>query len=219
MSGPSAFEIALPYLPPAAVVHVRELCGLWPVDLRIARPRRSKLGDHRAPSGPHPRHRISINADLNPWAFLTTLLHEFAHAATWEQHRRRRLRPHGAEWRREFSAILGPVVSAGTLPADVAAALRGTLARPAAATCSDRALLLALARYDDRDDSRVRVENLRPGTLFRLDDGRVLRAGPLVRTRRRCFERRSGREYRVHGLLLVEPLADERRGLAPTAGY
>lgn len=214
MSGPALFEVALPYLPPEAAVQVRDLCGLWPVDLRIARPRRSKLGDHRPPSGPWPRHRISINSDLNPWAFLTTLLHEFAHAATWERHRRRRLRPHGEEWRREFTALLRPVVDAGTLPADIEAALRGTLERPAAATCTDRALLLALAHYDGRDDGRVRVERLETGTLFRLDDGHVLRAGPLLRTRRRCFERRSGREYRVHGLLLVEPLADGPRGPA-----
>jgi hypothetical protein len=36
------------------------------------------------------RHRITINDDLNPFAFLTTLLHEIAHAATWERLRQRR---------------------------------------------------------------------------------------------------------------------------------
>ena len=33
-----------------------------------------------------------------------------------------------------------------------------------------------------------------------------VRAGRLVRTRRRCFEVGTGREYRVHGLAFVEPL-------------
>jgi hypothetical protein len=72
---------------------------------------------------------------------LTTLLHEVAHAATWERHRggflrRRRLRPHGAEWKREFSAVLAPVVEAGVFPDDVATAVARSLQNPAAATCS-----------------------------------------------------------------------------------
>jgi hypothetical protein len=122
-SGPT--EIVRPYLPVAAVDHVARLLEGLAVDLRVVRPRRTKLGDHRPPPAPLRPHRITVNADLNPYAFLTTLLHEVAHAATWERHRggflrRRRLRPHGAEWKREFSAVLAPVVEAGVFPDDVA---------------------------------------------------------------------------------------------------
>ena len=44
-----------------------------------------------------PHHRISVNENLNPYAFLITLLHEVAHMTTWEKHRlrMRRCRPHG----------------------------------------------------------------------------------------------------------------------------
>ena len=207
-------EIVRPYLPVAAVDHVARLLEGLAVDLRVVRPRRTKLGDHRPPTAPLRPHRITVNADLNPYAFLTTLLHEVAHAATWERHRggflrRRRLRPHGAEWKREFSAVLGPVVEAGVFPDDVAAALTRSLENPAAATCSDRDLLLALARYDRSPEGRVRVEDLSEGTWFRIDGRHAFRAGRLVRTRRQCFAVGSGREYRVHGLLFVEPLAEE----------
>jgi len=205
---PEALEILRPHLPAEAVGHVaRALTGLA-VELRVVRPRRTKLGDHRPPFAGRGHHRITVNADLNPYAFLTTLLHEIAHAATWERHgrRRRRLRPHGEEWKREFSSMLAPVVDAGVLPDDVAAALARSLENPAAATCSDRRLVLALARYDDPPKNRVRVEDLADGTWFRVDGRHTFRAGPLVRTRRQCFERRTGREYRVHGLLFVEPL-------------
>jgi len=203
--------IVRPHLPPGTVDHVVRALGDLPVDLRVVRPRRSKLGDHRPPRPPlRPAHRITVNADLNPWAFLTTLLHEVAHAATWERHgtRRRRVRPHGPEWQREFSAVLVPLLADRVFPDDLAAAVTRSLARPAAATCSDRGLLLALARYDRPLEGRMRVEELAEGTWFRVDGRHVFRAGRLVRTRRQCFLAGSDAEYRVHGLLPVEPLAE-----------
>ena len=206
-AGSSASEILRPYLPVAALDHVERAIAGLAVDLRVVRPRRTKLGDHRPPPAPLRPHRITVNADLNPYAFLTTLLHEVAHAATWERHRpRRRLRPHGPEWKHEFSAVLAPVVAAGVFPDELAAAVTRSLWNPAAATCSDRELLLALARYDRPPEGRVRVEDLPDGAWFRIDGRHRFRAGRLVRTRRRCFEVSTGREYRVHGLAFVEPL-------------
>ena len=209
-AGSSASEILRPYLPAAALDHVERAIAGLAVDLRVVRPRRTKLGDHRPPPAPLRPHRITVNADLNPYAFLTTLLHEVAHAATWERHRpRRRLRPHGPEWKQEFSAVLAPVVAAGVFPDELAAAVTRSLWNPAAATCSDRELLLALARYDRPPEGRVRVEDLPDGAWFRIDGRHRFRAGRLVRTRRRCFEVGTGREYRVHGLAFVEPLPME----------
>jgi hypothetical protein len=214
-SGQGIAEIVRPHVPPAAIdLVVRALGGLR-VDLRVVRPRRSKLGDHRPPRLPlRPAHRITVNADLNPWAFLTTLLHEVAHAATWERHasRRRRVRPHGPEWQREFAGVLVPLLEARVFPDELATAVTRSLASPAAATCSDRGLLLALARYDRTAEGRVRVEDLAEGAWFRVDGRHVFRAGRLVRTRRRCFEAGTNDEYRVHGLLAVELLAGPPEG-------
>lgn len=204
------FDVIIrPRLPAAAADYAAEVLGLHPCEVRVVPKRRTKLGDHRPPARGRPRHVITLNDDLNPFAFLTTLLHEVAHAATWERHRRRWRppRPHGPEWQAEFAALLGPVVSAEILPADVRAALAGAMHGPAAASCSDRRLALALSRYDPPRPGLVRVEELAPGTIFRTDCGSVFRAGPIIRTRRQCFECRSGDEYRVHGLARVEPLA------------
>ena len=210
MGNASPVIVVRPFLPPAAVAHVELLLAGYDLHVRIARPRRTKLGDHRPPATGWTAHRISINANLNPYAFLTTLLHEVAHAATWERHRpRRRLRPHGPEWKHEFSAVLAPVVAAGVFPDELAAAVTRSLWNPAAATCSDRELLLALARYDRPPEGRVRVEDLPDGAWFRIDGRHRFRAGRIVRTRRRCFEVSTGREYRVHGLAFVEPLPME----------
>ena len=210
MGNASPVIVVRPFLPPAAVAHVEPLLAGYDLHVRIARPRRTKLGDHRPPAAGWTAHRISINANLNPYAFMTTLLHEVAHAATWERHRpRRRVRPHGQEWKREFEAILAPVVGAGVLPDELAAALARSMRNPLAATCSDRGLALALARYDEPPPGRVRVEDLVEGAFFRVEGGQAFRADRQVRTRRKCFECGTGREYRVHGLLFVEPLDAE----------
>ena len=205
MSAVSGDQAIWPRLPPSTHMYVADLLAAHPVDVRVSRPRRTKLGDHRGPSVANRRHRISVNDGLNSYAFFTTLLHEIAHAATWEQHRarRRRLRPHGSEWKAEFERILAPVVTGRLLPADLTDVLERSMRNPSAATCSDRDLMLALARYDEHDAGVVFVESLAEGAVFRTDDGREFRLGPKLRSRHRCIERRTGLEYRMHPLCRV----------------
>jgi SprT protein len=192
-------------LPEAAADYVGELLSQHPVVLRVVPRRVTKLGDHRPPNAAVPWHRITINDDLNPYAFLVTLLHELAHLTTHAAHggRCRRLQPHGREWQTQFATVIEPVVAQRLVPADIDAALRAAVARPRAATCSDRRLLLALSRYDADADSLLRVEELRPGDLFELESGRRFIRGARLRSRYRCLEASSGVEYRVHGLARV----------------
>ena len=192
-------------VPEGTAGRVRELLAGRRVVVRLSRPRRTKLGDHRPPGRGRTHHRITVNDDLNPYAFLTTLLHEVAHLTTWEKlrHRVRRYPPHGREWKREFGTILEPLVDAALLPDDIAAALATFMRNPAAASCSDRGLVLALAKYDRPDAGRHRVEDLPPGSVFRVETGQVFRLGPRLRSRYQCFAQPGGQEYRVHGLSRV----------------
>lgn len=200
-------ETLLGRLPDRSRDYVRGLLAGGAIELRLSRPRRTKVGDHRPPCRKQPRHRISLNDDLNPHALLTTLLHEIAHAATWDRHRsRRRVRPHGSEWKAEFARLLRPVVAGRMLPHDVLIALGRSLENAAAATCNDRGLALALSRYDRVDPRLVFVEALAPGTAFRTDAGMWFRLGPKLRTRYKCIELRTGQEYRMHPLCRVTRL-------------
>ena len=204
------------HLPPGTAEYVAGLFAAEPleaagVEVSVVRARRSKLGDHRGPTSGRTAHRITVNEDLNPFAFLTTLLHEIAHAVTWERHERfrrrfaRRVLPHGPQWKGEFGRILEPVLDDGLLPPDVAGALAHYLRNPRAATCSDRGLVVALSRYDIPDPVRVRVEEVPQGATFRVEGGRTFLKGPKLRSRFRCYEAGSNAEYRIHGLCRVEP--------------
>jgi len=207
-------DALLARVPEGTATYVETLLSGHRVEVRVSRPRRSKLGDHRAPGRGRPHHRISVNENLNPYAFLITLLHEVAHMTTWEKHRlrMRRCRPHGREWKREFGGILAPVVAGGQLPADIAAAVAAFMQNPAAASCTDRDLLVALSHYDREETGRPRLEELPVGAVFRIDNGQVFRMARRLRSRFQCFEQPSGREYRVHGLSRVEWLADGAAG-------
>ena len=201
-------------LPAGLLPHVAPLIAGHRVTVRLSRPRRSKLGDHRPPGRGIRHHRITVNDNLNPYAFLTTLLHEIAHVTTWEKlrFRVRRYPPHGRAWKRDFAKILEPAVVGGMLPDDLTAALAAYMQNPAAASCSDRGLMLALARYDRGTDDRPRLEELEAGAVFRVDNGLVFRLHRRLRSRYQCYELSSGREYRVHGLCRVDPVLEPPRG-------
>jgi len=214
-------ERLLRHLPEGTATYVAGLLAAEPlshagVEVHLVPSRSSKLGDHIGPVRGRRSHRITINDDLNPYAFLTTLLHEVAHALTWERHERfrsryaRRVRPHGPQWKEEFSQILAPVVVAGSLPADVTAALARFLRNPRASSCADRGLVVALSRYDPPDPSRVLVEDLPLGSLFHFGDGRAFRKGPKLRSRHLCFDVATGDKYYVNGLCDVVPCAPRR---------
>src|SRR5690242_15743976 len=71
------------------------------VHLTLTHERKSLLGDYRSPTREEPYHKISINATLNPYSFLITLLHELAHLETFI-HFKDTVPPHGREWKTQF---------------------------------------------------------------------------------------------------------------------
>lgn len=207
---------APPMMPDAHPDHLRRRLpeGAYPVVLdwlqhnrvavRVSAPRRSKLGDYRGPAAGRPA-RISVNGDLNPYAFLVTLVHEFAHHAVFERHGRRAL-PHGAEWKGEYAGLMAPYLTPVVLPADVVAVLRGHLTDAPASSCADPALVRVLRRYDERP--LPVLEDLAERTVFRFGD-RLYVKGPVRRSRVACRCLNDRRTYvidRLAGVQVEAPL-------------
>ena len=79
-------KILQQYLPEGTALTMAKWIDYFQVELSLNRPRQSVLGDYRHPYNGK-GHRISVNRDLNPYAFLITLIHEFAHLTNWNKHK------------------------------------------------------------------------------------------------------------------------------------
>ena len=90
------------YLPEHAVAHVFELIKQNQVHLKIVNERNTRHGDYRR----HPDgfHQITVNANLNKYRFLMTLIHEIAHLVAFEKFGRN-IKPHGDEWKYSFQIL------------------------------------------------------------------------------------------------------------------
>ncbi len=192
------------YLPPHTYEQVLQYLQHYKVHLTVARERKSILGDYRHRHGAE-THRISVNGNLNPYAFLITLLHELAHLLTFEKWGSR-VAAHGKEWKAVFGQLLAQFIQHHVFPADIEAVLLQSLHNPAASSCADEALLRILRSYDQKDGSSQFVEDLPAGTLFQTGDGRVFRKGEKVRKRFRCEEVATKRMYLFSPVYEVQPV-------------
>ena len=71
-------SILYKYIPEKAVPAISEWIYKFDFKLRIKKSRLSKYGDYRPPVNGE-NHLITINYDMNKYAFLITLVHEIAH--------------------------------------------------------------------------------------------------------------------------------------------
>jgi len=192
------------YLPEGSFDEVLQYLQHYKVHLTITRQRQSILGDYRhAHEGK--THRISVNGNLNKYAFLITLLHELAHLFTYERFGHR-VMAHGAEWKDEFSKILAKFLLKKIFPADIEKALLRTLQNPAASSCAEDGLLRVLRRYDSNGSKLQMVEDVTMHGMFRTNDGRVFQKGKKLRKRFQCKEISTGRIYLFSPVYEVEML-------------
>ncbi|MCO5234796.1 MAG: SprT-like domain-containing protein [Chitinophagaceae bacterium] len=181
------------YIPEGTEQMVMEYLQQYKVHLTITRERKSILGDYRF--GIHEKnHRISVNGNLNPFAFLITLLHELAHLVTFVRFGNR-VAAHGKEWKAVYGEILHRFLLAGIFPEDIAAEIKSTMHRPAAGSCAEDGLMRVLRRYDPGEGHKKLVEELEINQLFRTDDGRVFKRGNQLRKRIRCIEMKTNKIY------------------------
>lgn len=174
------------YLPDGSFEKVSEYLLRHKVHLTITRARKSVLGDYRN-AVDNKNHRISVNGNLNRYAFLVTLLHELAHLFTFDRYGNR-VAPHGKEWKQQFGLVLAEFITLSVFPADVQHALMQSLSNPAASSCADDRLLKVLRNYDPVKEGHILVEEVPAGQLFLIENGRLFRRGEKVRKRIKCEE-------------------------------
>ncbi|MCX6304365.1 MAG: sprT domain-containing protein [Bacteroidetes bacterium] len=194
-----------PRLPAAAVDDVVDQITGSPVSLKVVRERTSKSGDFR-PSHKGAPARITVNGNLNPYAFLITLVHELAHhhvdtdytkaLQKFTLRRKKRPLPHGKEWKEKFQLLMKPYLNPEVFPVDILPVLVQYLVNPKASSSADHHLSKVL-KQEDPPDATIRLEELPMDAVFTLHGRRTFQKKERVRTRYRCICLNTNRVYLV----------------------
>nr|WP_288936252.1 SprT-like domain-containing protein [uncultured Allomuricauda sp.] len=180
------------YLPELAVAPCFELIKTHGVHLKIVNHRVTRHGDYRRlPNG---LHQITVNASLNKYRFLITLVHEIAHLVAFEKYGRR-IKPHGTEWKRTFQHLMVPFIRPEVFPAQLLPIIASHFKNPKASSSTDARLSIALKAFDEEERKNSYVYELPQGSIFRLYNGKLFKRGNKKVKRYECIELSTGRLY------------------------
>ncbi|MFM7628367.1 MAG: SprT-like domain-containing protein [Algoriphagus sp.] len=193
------------HLPEKAISYCLRLWEESPFLVKVKPPRTSKLGDFRYRKG-HSLQTITLNADLNPYQFLLTLIHEIAHLRAFTTYGTMHA-PHGKEWKSLFKQLVAPLLSESIFPIDLLVPLRLHMNNPSASATRDLFLMKEMSKYDTNNIANPFsfLADLGPETHFELA-GRRFTKKESRRTLVLCVEMESGKKFLVSRLAKVIPL-------------
>jgi hypothetical protein len=193
------------YLPELAVAPCFELIKTHGVHLKIVNHRVTRHGDYRRlPNG---LHLITVNASLNKYRFLITLVHEIAHLVAFETYGRR-IKPHGTEWKHTFQHLMVPFIRPEVFPTQLLPIIANHFKNPKASSSTDARLSIALKAFDEEERELSYVYELPMGSVFRLYNGKLYKKGKKKVKRYECVELSTGRLYLFQPNAEVELVKD-----------
>ncbi len=184
-------DTLLKYIPEHAVKPVFDLIVANRVHLKIVNERLTRHGDYR--KGPSGKHEITVNASLNKYKFLITLIHEIAHLVAFESYGRK-IKPHGVEWKHSFRQLMIPYIRPEIFPSNLLPLLARHFKNPSASSDTDTTLSLALKMYDKPNDKNY-IFDIPYGSVFRITNGKVFKKIAIRTKRYECLEISTGRLY------------------------
>ena len=179
------------YIPEHAVKPVFELIVANQVHLKIVNERVTRHGDYR--KGVNGKHEITVNANLNKYKFLITLIHEISHLVAFEKFGRN-IKPHGDKWKYSFQILMVPFNRPEIFPSNLLPLLARHFKNPKASSDTDEKLSLALKQYDEQNDKNYIFE-IPNGSVFRISNGKIFKKIDQRVKRYECVEINSGRIY------------------------
>jgi len=179
-----------------------DLLQCWVEELNatvvVSTPRKTKLGDFKVRGN---KLIVSVNNNLNKYAFLITFTHELAHAFVFKKHTNS-VKPHGDSWKMIFKSMMLNFLTPDYFPEDILKVLSNHIITPKASTFSDVELSKVLRNYDTRN--LLTISDLSEGVIFKLSNGKVFEKGIKLRKRFKCVEIKTNKVYLFHPLAEVE---------------
>ncbi len=179
------------FLTEAARQPCAKLIGANNVNIKVVRERKTKHGDFRVLPGKPVT--ITLNAMENPYRFLLTFLHEWAHYIVFSNYRKRQ-KPHGEIWQMTFQQVTTPFLSSDFFPESLLKYLKTHMQKPKATFSADALLMQSLREYDPPTNKKCIFE-LEQDAFFSLENGRIFRKGTKRRTRFLCTCTQTNRQY------------------------
>nr|WP_321228183.1 SprT-like domain-containing protein [uncultured Psychroserpens sp.] len=179
------------YIPEQAIPKIMELLDHDHLSVKVKNERKTRHGDYRRlPNG---NHQITVNANLNHYRFLITLIHEIAHFEAYKNYGRS-IKPHGLEWKRTFQHLMLPFINPEIFPSEILPLLAKHFKNPKASSDTDINLVYALKQFDEPNDKTFIFE-VPLHQSFKIYNGRVFKKGQKRRTRYECMELKTGKIY------------------------
>lgn len=190
------------FLPSGSIEHVSSVLAevSVPFIIEIKKQRKSCYGDYRRyPDG---THKISLNNNLRPEAFLITLLHEVAHLVTFLKYGRK-IKPHGAEWKLNYKMLMLPLINDSIFSSKLLSLIANHFKNPKASIDSDHQLSLLL-KGELSNSAKKFVFQIENGSIFTLDKKRKFVKEGKKTKRMVCKDLESGKRYLFHPNVEVE---------------
>ena len=197
-------KILRKYLPPESVDSILIWLIKYRIHLHVSRKRMTKLGDFRPVCDTRP-HKVTVNHNLNRYAFLITLIHEIAHVEVWEEFGNS-VKPHGKEWKKAFRQLMSPFIMNNFFPGELDSAVRKYTDNALASSGSDLNLSRLLKKYDT--DQGITLEELPGVSIFRIYNGRTFKKLEKSRKRYRCLCLDNHKIYLFNPMVIVTPVND-----------
>lgn len=190
-------EILKKYIPKESFPQIKKWIEELGVIVKISKVRKTKLGDFRLLEDE--KCQISINDNLNKYAFLITITHELAHAFVWKKYKQSIL-PHGKEWKQTFRQMMLCFITPNIFPHEILKALSNHLLNPKASSLSDIKLAQIIRKYDK--DKKITLSEITDGAIFKAQNGKQFLKLEKIRTRYKC------KEIGTEKIYLFSPLAE-----------
>lgn len=194
------------FVPLNAAQYCLELYLQHGFEFKIKKSRKTKYGDYKF-EPTQEKHIITINNDLNQYAFLITYLHEVAHLITYQKHKNK-VTPHGKEWKNTFKIVSLPILNPQVFPDLLLKRLAHYMLNPKASSCSDPNLYTLLKKYDRQNDTCL-LQTLQVGDQFLLN-GASYQYIQLKRTRVLCLKINSDKKYLISKISSVKKISPLR---------